>query len=71
MQKVQTDFSERAGGLNFPGLITGDDSELLPVSYSHSADSDTVIESQACSSLLKRQTALALCSYMLMQDCTW
>ena len=26
----------------------GDDSELLPIPYSHSIDADTVIESQAC-----------------------
>ena len=47
LQRIQTDFSERPGGFNFPGLITGDDSELLPISYSHSTDAKAVIEAQA------------------------
>ena len=51
VQRVQSDFSERPGRLNFPGLVMGDDSELIPSPYSHSTDADHVIEAEVCCKL--------------------
>ena len=43
LQKVQSDFSER---VSLPGLVTGDDSELLPIAYAHTTAAEVIIEAQ-------------------------